>query len=89
MLCFGLKLLCYSKSKFRFPTPPPLPSTPPPARITGFCSVFLTTSPPIQTLHLEIIDDMSKGNGEGGGGVSGIRVKKVVMLLFLFFSGLR
>ena len=87
MLCFGLKLLCYSKSKFRFPTPP-LPSTPPPARITGFCSVFLTTSPPIQTLHLEIIDDMSKDNG-GGGGVSGIRVKKVVMLLFLFFSGLR
>ena len=87
MLCFGLKLLCYSKSKFRFPTPTPLTSTPPPARITGFCSVFLTTSPPIQTLHLEIIDDMSKGNG--GGGVSGILVKKVVMLLFLFFSGLR
>ena len=86
MLCFGLKLLCYSKSKFRFPTPP-LTSTPPPAHITGFCSVFLTTSPPIQTLHLEIIDDMSKGNG--GGGVSGILVKKVVMLLFLFFSGLR
>ena len=86
MLCFGLKLLCYSKSKLRFPTPP-LTSTPPPARITGFCSVFLTTSPPIQTLHLEIIDDMSKGNG--GGGVSGILVKKVVMLLFLFFSGLR
>ena len=82
MLCFGLKLRCYSKSKFRFPT------TPLPARITGFCSVFLTTSPPIQTLHLEIIDDMSKDNG-GGGGVSGIRVKKVVMLLFLFFSGLR
>ena len=88
MLCFGLKLLCYSKSKLRFPTPPPLTSTPPPARITGFCSVFLTTSPPIQTLHLEIIDDMSKGNG-GKGGVSGILVKKVVMLLFLFFSGLR
>ena len=78
MLCFRLKLLCYSKSKFRFPTPPPSPTSPP-ARIAVFCSGFLTTLPPIQTLHLVIIDYMSTGNGWGGVGRSGMCVKKIVM----------
>ena len=76
--------------KFRFPTTPPS-TTSPPARIAVFCSGFLTTPPPIQTLYLVKIDYMGTGNGGGGGRgeVSGICVKKIVMLLFLFFSGLR
>ena len=78
--------------KFRFPTPPPPSTTSPPARIAVFCSGFLTTPPPIQTLYLVIIDYMRTGNGGGeGGGVGNLREKdrNVVMLLFLFFSGLR
>ena len=78
--------------KFRFPTTPPPPSTTsPPARIAVFCSGFLPTPPPIQTLYLVIIDYMGTANGGGGGGVGNLREKdrNVVMLLFLFFSGLR
>ena len=76
--------------KFRFPTPPPPSTTSPPARIAVFCSGFLPTPPPIQTLYLVIIDYMGTANG-GGGGVGNLREKdrNVVMLLFLFFSGLR
>ena len=90
MLCFRLKLLCYSSLDF---PPPPPSTTSPPARIAVFCSGFLTTPPPpIQTLYLVIIDYMGTGNGGGeGGGVGNLREKdrNVVMLLFLFFSGLR
>ena len=87
MLCFRLKLLCYSS--LDFPPPPPPSTTSPPARIAVFYSGFLTTPPPIQTLYLVIIDYMGTANGGGGVGNLHEKDRNVVMLLFLFFSGLR
>ena len=88
MLCFRLKLLCYSS--LDFPPPPPLPLPLHLRALQCFVLASYLPPPPIQTLYLVIIDYMGTANG-GGGGVGNLREKdrNVVMLLFLFFSGLR
>ena len=81
MLCFRLKLLCYSKSKFRFPTYPSLySSTCAHYRVLFWLPNYLPSHP------------NSPPWGAGGGGVKNVREKGrnvIIMLLFLFFSGLR
>ena len=88
MLCFRLKLLCYSS--LDFPPPPPPSTTSPPARIAVFCSGFLTT-PPSHPNSLPRNNRLYGYSQWGGGGVGNLHEKdrNVVMLLFLFFSGLR
>ena len=78
MLCFRLKLLCYSKSKFRFPTYPSLySSTCAHYRVLFWLPNYLPSHP--------------NSPPWGAGGVKNVREKGrnvIIMLLFLFFSGL-